>query len=96
MGLDVEVGQIGPPGQVDGRELESLAGPAAAFEQVGDRRGPLGLTFESLRYGGAQLLGSIAIEQFQQPPGLSGGGFASGESGFEEGLALRSRGEQPL
>ena len=96
MGLDVEVGQIGPPGQVDGREPPSLAGPTAAFEQVGDGRGPLGLTFESLRYGSAQLLGAIAIEQFQQPSGLSGGGFASGESGFEEGLALRSRGEQPL
>jgi hypothetical protein len=96
MGLDVEVGQIGPPGQVDGRELESLAGSAAAFEQVGDRRGPLGLTFESLRYGGAQLFGAIAVEQLQQPSGLSGCGFASGESGFEEYLALRSRSEQAL
>ena len=96
MRLDVEVGQIGPPGQVDGRQPPSLAGPTAAFEQVGDRRGPLGLTFESLRYGGAQLLGAIAVEQFQQPPGLSGCGFALGESGFEEYLALRSRSEQAL
>ena len=70
MGADVEVTQSGPVGEGESeRGLESAL-PASGFEDVGDGAGAEGVAFEGDVNGLGQLLGSVVVEQCEQPGGV--------------------------
>ena len=84
MRADVEVTQSGSVGQGEAERGFESALPASGFEDVGDRAGAEGVAFEGGVDGGGQFLGSVVVEQSQQPGGMRAKGLSAVSEALEE------------
>ena len=96
MGADVEVTQSGPVGQGESERGLETALPASGFEDVGDGAGAEGVAFEGDVNGLGQLLGSVVVEQGEQPGGVRSQGLSALGESLEECGGGGDGGAQPV
>ena len=96
MGPDVEVTQSGPVGQGESERGFESALPASGFEDVGDGAGAEGVAFEGGVNGLGQLLGSVVVEQGEQPGGVRSQGLSAVGESLEERGGGGDGGAQPV
>ena len=86
MGFDVEVAQVGTPGQLDRQGRPSLGRATPPGEQEGDRAQPRGLPRERFIHGRRKLGRSVVVEQQQQTFAGGGDGLSALEARLEKRL----------
>ena len=96
MGPDVEVSQSGSVWQGEAERRFESALSAAGFEDVGDRAGAEGIAFEGEGDGSGQLLGSVIVEQGEQPGGVRSQGVSAFGEALEEGGGGGDGGAEPV
>ena len=93
---DIEVTQPWPVGQRESERGFESALPASGFEDVGDGAGAEGIALEGDVDGGGQLLGSVVVEQGEQPGGVRSQGLSSLGKALEERCGGGDGGAQPV
>ena len=88
MGLNVDIGQVGP-GWGDPDAGAAFLRPPALLEDEGDRSGVRGLPFEGLGDGRFQSFGAIVVEEAEQQPVLALKGVAPLEGRLEPVFGFR-------
>jgi hypothetical protein len=88
VGLDVEVGELGPVGEIDRQGRLSVRLTAVLLDQVFDGGQGGGLSLQGLGERPAQEVGPIEREQACQAGRQQGGASMAGKRGVEEALDL--------